>query len=63
MVFGTSITLLITVVGLVDRHGYCEAEVKGRVGLVPVSHLYPLAETSFHGMRAQGSHHHYKVGC
>ncbi|XP_069140481.1 golgin subfamily B member 1-like [Argopecten irradians] len=31
----------VTITGPLDSHGYYEAEVKGRVGLVPASHVQP----------------------
>ncbi|XP_021350814.1 centrosomal protein of 290 kDa-like isoform X3 [Mizuhopecten yessoensis] len=32
---------IVTITGPLDNHGYYEAEVKGRVGLVPASHVQP----------------------
>lgn len=32
--------------GPVDQHGYCQAQVNGRVGLVPARYLLPLSQLS-----------------
>ncbi|KAJ8302140.1 hypothetical protein KUTeg_021127 [Tegillarca granosa] len=34
----------VRVTGPVDQHGYCQAQVNGRVGLVPARYLLPLSQ-------------------
>ncbi|XP_076472197.1 uncharacterized protein LOC143301638 isoform X3 [Babylonia areolata] len=50
--------------GPVDRHGYCEAEVGGRTGLVPASHLYPLTDSaaSYRPISQKLGRHKQKAG-
>ena len=47
--------------GPVDRFGYCEAEVGGRTGLVPASHLYPLTDNAATYRPASQPHGRHKV--
>ena len=51
----------VYVLGPVDRHGYCEAEVGGRTGLVPASHLYPLTDSAATYRPASQPHSRHKV--